>query len=137
MATALAEPIDLEAAAADHQHLFGFNVFPYASAFLDPSGLLGGPVSDSLIQEYQQSGYQPRSSEGADHLGTELGFVAHLSRLESNAWINEDIDTANKLRERISGFISDHIFRWLAPFILSVRHQGDRFFSQAVDELKG
>ena len=133
LAAALADPIDLEAAAADHHHQFGFNVFPYASAFLDPSGLLGGSISDSHIQEYQQSGYQARYSEGADHIGTEMAFLAYLSRLESSAWTNQDIDTANNLQERISGFIDQQLFRWLAPFVLAVRNQGDRFFSQVVD----
>jgi TorA maturation chaperone TorD len=134
LGAALSEPLDLDAAAADHQHLFGFNVFPYESTFLDPSGLLGGPISDRLIQDYRASGYQPgHLSEGADHIGVELGFLAFLSRSESTAWADKDSEKANRLLERIMGFIDGQLFQWLAPFILSVRQQGDPFFSQLVD----
>jgi len=133
LAAALTEPVNLEEAAADHQHQFGFNVFPYASAFLDPSGLLGGAISDRHIQEYQQGGYRPRSSEGADHIGNELGFIAHINRLESSAWTEEDAEAAHEFKGRMSRLIDNHIFPWLAPFALAVRHQGNSFFIQVVD----
>ena len=41
----LTEPVVLDNEAAEHHRLFSLNLFPYESVFLDPEGLLEGPIT--------------------------------------------------------------------------------------------
>jgi TorA maturation chaperone TorD len=74
-----AEPAELASAYAD---VFLLNVYPYGTAFTDPSGELNGPGAQRMAALYEAQGYCPPelNSVGApDHLGLCLGFLAHLS----------------------------------------------------------
>ncbi|HFQ92410.1 MAG TPA: hypothetical protein ENK32_00240, partial [Anaerolineae bacterium] len=57
LAAALPDPVDFDELAAVHYQLFGMNVFPYESIFLDDSGLLGGRVTDGVIRSYGRFGF--------------------------------------------------------------------------------
>ena len=73
------DPAALAAAYAD---LFLLNVYPYGTAFTDPSGELGGPSAAWVAQRYEPAGYRPPEllEVGApDHVGLCLGFLDHLS----------------------------------------------------------
>ena len=87
LAAKLSEEFDPDEAAADYQHLFGFNIFPYQSIFLDPAVLLGGQVTDDVTRSYRAAGFILDSmAESADHIGHELQFMAVLCTAESEAW---------------------------------------------------
>ena len=61
--------------------LFLLNVYPYGSAFMDPSGELNGPCAAAALARYEASGYAPPelATAGApDHAGLCLGYLAHL-----------------------------------------------------------
>lgn len=71
-----ASPTELASAYAD---VFLLNVYPYGTAFTDPSGELNGPEAQQAAALYEAHGYQPPelNSVGApDHLGLCLGFLA-------------------------------------------------------------
>jgi TorA maturation chaperone TorD len=105
-----------EESAADHYHLFGMNVFPYASAFLDDSRMLGGPVAEEALGFYLQGGFRPATtSESPDHLGHELAFTAHL--------LGEGQD------DLLARFLHRHLLAWLLPLVQAVRQQGDGFYT--------
>ena len=73
-----ADPAELALAYAD---VFLLNVYPYGTAFADPSGELNGPEAQRIAALYETDGYCPPelNSVGApDHLGLCLGFLAHL-----------------------------------------------------------
>ena len=75
-----ADPAELAAAYAE---LFLLNVYPYGTAFTDPSGELNGPDALRLATLYEVHGYQPPELNfvGApDHLGLYLGFLVHVGR---------------------------------------------------------
>jgi TorA maturation chaperone TorD len=79
LAPHVGDPAALAAAYAD---LFLLNVYPYGSAFTDPSGELGGPSAAWAARRYEQAGYRPPEllEVGApDHVGLCLGFLDHLS----------------------------------------------------------
>jgi TorA maturation chaperone TorD len=106
----------LEERAAEHYHLFGMNVFPYASAFLDSSRMLGGPVAEAAQGFYLQGGFTPATtSEGPDHLGHELAFAAHLLRSGQD--------------DLLRHFLHSHLLAWLPPLVQAVRRQGDGFYA--------
>jgi TorA maturation chaperone TorD len=71
-----ARPDELASAYAD---VFLLNVYPYGTAFTDPSGELNGPEAQRMAALYEKHGYQPPelNAVGApDHLGLCLGFLA-------------------------------------------------------------
>ena len=73
------DPAALAAAYAD---LFLLNVYPYGTAFTDPSGELGGPSAAWAARRYEEGGFRPPEllEVGApDHVGLCLGFLDHLS----------------------------------------------------------
>lgn len=62
---------------------FLLNVYPYGSAFLDPSGELNGPSAATVLARFETASYTPPelAEAGApDHVGLCLGFLDHLDR---------------------------------------------------------
>jgi TorA maturation chaperone TorD len=126
----LPEVYDADEAAADQQHLFGFNVFPYQSIFLDPAGLLGGDESERVIHFYRQVGFPGDSAgESADHIGHELGLLAFLSGAEADAWEDDLADVADRMSALQMDFLKQHLLRWLPPLALAIRQQGQAFYT--------
>ena len=131
LAGKLVLPFEADEAAADHHHLFGFNVHPYQSYFLDPAGLLGGPITGSVIQSYNRSGFQPETStESADHAGFELGFLAFLCAAESEVF---EVDAVQQLQERQFAFLHEHLLQWIGPLTLAIGQQDQPFYSAVAE----
>lgn len=131
-------PFDADEAAADHHHLFGFNVFPYQSIFLDPAGLLGGEIAESVIGSYQQAGFalgqgELASSESADHIGHEFSYLAFLCAAESKAWEEERPSQWQTMIDYQRRFLDVHLLRWLPPLVLAIKQQGNPLYSALAD----
>lgn len=121
---------DQDEASADYQHLFGFNIFPHESIFLDPAGLLGGPIGEDVLAVYRNAGYPSDvSSDQADHIGQELGFLAFLCGEEAQAWQAEERGLARHLASLQHDFLSRHLLRWLPPLVLAIQQQDYPFYS--------
>ncbi len=130
LAEALPVPFSADEAAADYQHLFGFNVFPFASVFLDPEGMLDGPVTDYVRRQFQRAGCPtPLTGEAPDHLGQELTLLAFLARAEAGAWIDGLPTEARRIRRLERRFMDEHLLGWLIPFTQAVRDEGFPFFT--------
>jgi len=127
------DEMDLDAAAADHHHLFRLNLFPYQSIFLDPSGLLGGAESNRVRRSYEQSGYAVEDDAGPDHVGHELRFLAFLCGAERDAWEDGEEAAARRMCQRQRDFLQDHLLPWVFPFAHAVRGQGQRFYGALAD----
>lgn len=70
----------LDELATGFTELLLLNVFPYASAFLDPWGELNGKRAQELQAIYSEARYSPaaiRAVGGLDHIGLLLGFLEH------------------------------------------------------------
>ena len=79
LALHVGEPDEMAAAYAD---LFLLNVYPYGTAFTDPSGELNGPAAARAARRYEERGYRPAElfEVGApDHVGLGLGYLDHLA----------------------------------------------------------
>ena len=125
-------PFDQDEAAASHYRVFIHNVFPYESIFRDPSGLLGGSITDQVKAFYQNAGIL--FSDDADHIGHELAFLATLCMVEaaaSEAEAQENITTSVRQQR---DFLSEHLLHWLPPFISSLSFIDDPFY-QALGQL--
>lgn len=125
----LPEIFNADEAAADHQHLFGFNIFPYQSIFLDPSGLLGGDITDTVIQSYQEAGFDVQAgSESADHIGHELHLLAYLCGLEAKAQQENGSEVLQWTIKLQHDFLDRHLLTWLPPLVQVLGRQGNPFY---------
>lgn len=125
--------VEPDVAAADHHRLFRFNLFPFQSIFLDPSGLLGGAESDRVRQSYRQSGYTIKDDAGPDHVGHELGLLAFLCGAERDAWEDGEEAVVREMRQRQREFLQEHLLPWIFPLALAVRQQGNDFYASLAD----
>ena len=127
-------PYSADEIAADYQHLFGFNVFPFASVFLDPSGMLDGPVTDYVRRQFQRAGCPiPLTGEAPDHLGQEFTLLSFLTRAEAGARIDGLPAEAERIRRLERRFMDEHLMGWLIPFTQAVRSEGFPFFTVLAD----
>jgi TorA maturation chaperone TorD len=119
---------DPDELAAAHYRLFGLNVFPYESVFLDPSGLLGGRVSAQVAARYDADGYRPAADVAPDHVGHQLGLLAHLAAAEADAWEDGRAQIAQEMQQRQQSFLAGHLARWLPPLLAALEAQDDAFY---------
>ena len=128
---------DLEAAAAAHQQVLGHEVFPVASAFLDPSGRAGGEVTRSLQDLLRNTGVRwDPTGEGPDHLGVLLDGLAFLSAAEAEAHQDQSVSAARSVRAQATQLLQQGLLSWWAPFAEAVRDEGEPFFARLVDLLE-
>lgn len=114
--------------AADFQHLFGFNLFPYESLFVGDEGLLGGRGSEQVAAIYQQSGWTAPQTVPADHIGAELAFLAFLCQQETVAWRLDDPGRVNHWQQQQYHFLQTHLARWIGPLTIAITQQQTPFF---------
>jgi len=136
---AIPDPFDEDEAAADHHALFGFNVFPYQSIFLDDTGLLGGRETERAFHSYEQAGLDygrfelSATAENPDHIGFELAFLAFLAEQEARAWGIGDLSEVQRLQKAQAAFLRNHLLQWLSPFALAITQQRLPFWKAIAD----
>jgi TorA maturation chaperone TorD len=124
------EPFNADEAAASHQTLFGFNIFPYESIFLDSSGLLGGAITDAVLFSYQKAGFAVAAdSTSPDHIGHELTLLSHLCGAEADAWADNRPLVAERMQKLQGRFLQEHLLRWLVPLVTAVKEQKRPFYT--------
>ena len=130
------DTIAFDEAAVAHQHLFGFNLFPYASIFLASDGLLGGDVTAQVVGQYQRSGFAVDSrAASADHIGHELQFLAFLSAAESDAWRDGLPQQVLRVQQHLRDFLQNHLLYWLPPLVTAVSAIAPATFYAALSDL--
>jgi len=100
----------LDELAVEYQRLFGFNVPPYESIFVDPSVMLMAPATERVQALYRQGRWNPPPNMRAgapDHVGLELIALAD--------WTETGLlDQARQLHTR-------HLALWLPPLAFTLR----------------
>jgi TorA maturation chaperone TorD len=131
LAEKLPSPVDADAVAAAYQELFAFNLFPFESIFLAQEGLLNSDHSAAVRAVYDAMGYQPAQRGGAaDHLGAELGLLAHLCAAEADAWADGQAAIARRMQHEQWQFLQGHLLRWLAPCAVAIGRHDNPFFAE-------
>lgn len=110
--------------AVEYQRLFGFNLPPYESVFIDPSAMLLAPATSRVQQLYQQASWMPPAgvrSGAPDHLGLELLALA--------TWLEQG-------QTNLAGRLQLHHLAWWAPaLVLTLRRLQPHPFYAALGEL--
>lgn len=115
---------DLDALAVEYQRLFGFNLPPYESVFIDPSAMLLAPATDRVQHLYRQAGWTPPANNRAgapDHLGLQLLALAD--------WLEQPQPWA---AHRLLG---EHLALWAPPFLHTLTRLKPHPFYAALAEL--
>lgn len=115
--------------AVEYQRLFGFNLPPYESIFIDPSAMLLAPATARVQALYQQAGWTPpaHARVGApDHVGLEL---LALAEIQTKAEAKEELA---KLAYRLH---TEHLALWVPAFGLTLRRLTPHPFYAILGEL--
>jgi TorA maturation chaperone TorD len=100
----------------EYTDLFVFNVYPYASVYLSPEGLMGGEARDRAAGFWRALGEIPPAE--ADHLTALLGL--HASLVESAAQERDGARRAALERAR-TALLWEHLLSWTPLFAWKVR----------------
>lgn len=118
--------VDLDEAAAAHQDVFGFNVFPFQSTFLDETARAGGRETQRVTDAYRRAGFPiVETAESSDHVGVELNFLGFLSKMEAE----NDGPDAERAREMSRVFLDEHLLRWVPALAHAIEGHGAPFFA--------
>lgn len=118
------EAATLTKLAVEYQRLFGFNLPPYESVFIDPSVMLMAPATRHVQTLYRQEGWSVPSGmrTGApDHLGLELLALAD--------------GLADGKRDLVRRLYTQHLALWVPPFVLTLRRLVPHAFYAALGDL--
>ncbi|MBX0330898.1 molecular chaperone TorD family protein [Oscillochloris sp. ZM17-4] len=101
--------------AIEYERIFGRNVYPYESLYVDRELMLNTDAADRVVELCAASGYGiPARTAGApDHLGIELGLMAHLLDLEAAALEAGDILEAGRAHELQVSCLRTHLSAWV------------------------
>lgn len=125
---------ELSEFAASHQQIFGFALFAHESIFLDSSGMLGGPVAESVASRYAQLGYQTNLSPAdCDQVGAELMAISFLCQAEAEAWIDGVTPQAQRMQQTQARFMEEHLLCWAVPCLWAIQREDDPFYNAAAE----
>ena len=127
----LSRLLDLESApeVSDQTDLFLFQVYPYASVYLDNRGQLGGEARDRIAGFWRALELVPPSEP--DHLTVLLAFYSQLREQEST----EGGSAGNRWRHVRAAFLWEHLLSWLPFYLDKVRHLDYPFYTEWADLL--
>jgi len=132
----LAEPPDADAARIvaalelpavppgwEYSALFLEQLYPYASVYLDATGMLGGEARDRIAGFWRALGESPPTEP--DHLGTLLGAYANLTEA---ADASPDAKTREAWDHARAAFLWEHLLSWLPLWLAKLEQIGSPFY---------
>jgi len=122
-------------AAEVHTDLFAFQLYPFASVFLNADGMLGGEARDRVGGFWRALGAKVPSEP--DHLAILLAGYASLHEQEADA----SGDAHTRARHARTAFLAEHLSSWLPAWLGTLERlsegRADRSFYRAWGNLLG
>lgn len=113
---------------SEHYEIFGKNVHPYESIYLDVEMNLGGEITETISDFYHQISYDPPSSENADHIGVQLSAMAFLCRQALEFYDVQNSAAISSIYSAQQNLIENHILQWLPMLQQSLINQHSKFY---------
>jgi len=110
--------------------LFLFQLYPYASVYLGPEGMMGGEACDRIAGFWRALGLDPPAEP--DHLAVMLALYARLAELEDET---EDGRGRDAWRQSRDAFLWEHLLSWLPPYLSKMKEIGPPFYHRWADLL--
>jgi TorA maturation chaperone TorD len=117
--------------AADYDDLFLFQLYPYASVYLGPEGMLGGEARDRIAGFWRILEQTPPPE--SDHLALVLALYARLCDLEAEA---ADAESASRWRHLRTTFLWEHIVSWVPVYLEKLQELASPFYRDWGDLLR-
>lgn len=124
----LAEALGLPAPpdAATHTDLFGFQLYPYASVYLGPEGMIGGEAEGRIAGFWRAVGRE--APPEPDHLASLVGLYVALGDEEAERAAEPGADARIALVARSRrALLEEHLAPWVFPFLERVEELGGTF----------
>ncbi len=96
----------------EYAELFLFQLYPYASVYLGPEGMLGGEARDRVAGFWRAIEVDPPTEP--DHVAVLLGLYAHLAGLEDQASSDREKAALGSAR---SALLWEHLLSWLPVYL--------------------
>ena len=96
----------------EYAELFLFQLYPYASVYLGPEGMLGGEARDRVAGFWRAIEADPPSEP--DHLAVLLALYAHLAALEDQASSDREKAALGSAR---AALLWEHLLSWLPIYL--------------------
>lgn len=132
--------------AAGFEALFGFQLYPQASVYLGPEGMLGGEAQRRIEGFWRAVGREV--PKDPDHLASLLGLYAALMDEEEevrgaargtlpDTGAEACLARAQLVRRSRRALLEEHLVPWVFAFLERVRDLGGRFHAAWADLLRG
>lgn len=116
---------------ATYNDLFLFQLYPYASVYLNEEGGLGGEGRDRIAGFWRA--LKDRPPDEPDHLSTLLATYASLIEAEEASDGPRDAASWRRVRH---AFLWEHLLSWVLPFIIKLREVEPGFYGRWADTLE-
>ena len=108
---------------------------PYESVYTD-NGLVHGPSTERVAQEYRRFNLKGRNNEPPDHISLELDFMRFLCEKEARAWQREE--GGQELLEEEDAFLGEHLAVWVPAFCANLtKFDTTGFYNGLADLTRG
>jgi TorA maturation chaperone TorD len=111
---------------ADHTELFSFQLYPYASVYLGPEGMMGGEARDRIAGFYGALRQTPPPEP--DHLTELLNAYTQLCQAEEAR--SDRPQVAEAFRHLRKAYFWEHLASWLPPYLRQVQELGTPFYQR-------
>jgi Nitrate reductase delta subunit len=109
--------------AAAYTELFVFELYPYASVYVGPEGMLGGEARSRVGDFWRALGEVPPAEP--DHLAVMLAFYARLVELEED---ESDAVRRRSWRAARKAFLWEHLLSWLPVYLTKLAEVAEPFY---------
>ena len=125
---------ELDALAAEHQELFGHEVFPFAGVFMGPSGLVGEGAAAGVVRVARRAlGLPSPQGPSPDHLGQGLRVLEVLADAERQARAHRDADDVRTLEGWQRRVLDEALLPWMPPLWAAIAGQPVSVWTRAVE----
>jgi TorA maturation chaperone TorD len=124
----------LEALAAEHQALFGHEVFPFAGVFMGGAGLVGeGRAAGVVRAAHLAVGVVCPAEPSPDHLGQALRLLGVLVDAEREARAHHDADDVRTLEQWQRRVLDEAVLPWMPALWGALAGQPMSLWTRAVE----
>ena len=109
--------------ASAHADLFLFQIYPFASVYVGPEGMLGGEARDRVAGFWRALGEAP--PDEPDHASTLLGLYAAVCEAERRCEDNARQVLWGQSRRAL---LWEHLLSWVVVYADAVERSGDAFY---------
>lgn len=102
---------------------------PYEGVYVNTENK-GATLLSTLIKFYRESGVviEEEYRDRPDYIGLELSFLCYMTKIETQAWENGNIELARSCQETERLFIDEHLGLWAHTFLGAAMDYADTGF---------